>query len=193
MKLLENFFDVEELDERQEGLFQVLNFLLKLLIAGVVFQAILWIYPDTTGLQALLAKVTAFLSDPLIPSSLEVSGIYILSDQARYVITQDCLGWKSASAFIALVFASSERFRDHLGSLVVGTAFILVANLVRIVTTIFLSYRGIISFDIIHDVLWKWSLTFLVLLVWILWYEKVREREPGLWKDLAARIGVQKI
>jgi len=164
----------QELNERQQKLFEGLKFLSKLLFAGLIFQAILFIYPDTTSAQALLAQLIAFLVDPLMKASFTVSGINVVTDGVHYIITQDCLGWKSMAAFTALVFASTEKYRKNLKYVFGGLVLIFLANIVRIVTTIYLSHTGVISFEIIHDTLWKWSLTAIVFVLWMVWFEKLR-------------------
>ncbi|PSH01593.1 MAG: hypothetical protein BRC26_03245, partial [Nanohaloarchaea archaeon QH_8_44_6] len=170
----EKAFDRKEMNQRQKKLFKGLKFLSKLLIAGLIFQSILFIYPDTTSFQVFLAQIVAVIVDPLMKASFSVSGINVVTDGVRYIITQDCLGWKSMAAFTALVFASTEKYRKNLKYIFAGVALIFLANIVRIVTTIYLSHTGIISFQIIHDTLWKWSLTGLVLVLWILWFEKLQ-------------------
>lgn len=173
----EAFPDREELDERQEKLFETLIFFSKLLLAGLFFQAMLYIYPDTSGAQAFLAQIVAFIVDPLMKASFTASGIDVVTDGVTYVITQDCLGWKSMAAFTALIFASTKKYRKNVKYVVGGLILIFLANIVRIVTTIYLSHTGIISFEIIHDTLWKWSLTGLVLVMWLAWFEKLRHVE----------------
>ncbi|MFB6174572.1 MAG: exosortase/archaeosortase family protein [Candidatus Nanohalobium sp.] len=188
MKILPHFFKQDGLNERQQNLYETLEFLSKLLFAGIFFQAILFIYPDTTGIQSLLATISATLTDPFLKASLGHSGIKVTAGNVNYVISQDCIGWKSVSAFTALIFASSDRFRDHIKPLVAGSLLILLANIFRIVTTIALSHRGLISFNVIHDFLWKWSLTFIVFLLWIIWYEDLITPEDLSWKGLSDKI-----
>jgi len=162
-------FTTAELTDRQEKLNKTFLFMLKLLAAGAVFQLILYLYPDTTGLQVALAQqihaITGFFG-----MNFEQQGIYLISDSARYYITQDCLGWKSMAMFTGLVFAGSTRFRNHLKYILGGVIVIYAANIVRIITTLYLSEAGIISFGVIHGIMWKWGLTALVLVMWLVWY-----------------------
>lgn len=170
-------FNPEEFTETQQKLYQTLMFMGKLLIAGAVFQAILYIYPNTTSLQAFFAQIIgAMLSSTGINST--INGISILTSQAEYVITQDCLGWKSMAAFLGLMYASTERTLENLTFILQGIAIVIIANIIRVYTTVVLAERGIISFDLIHDVLWSWSLTFLVLGIWIYWLLELKDREP---------------
>lgn len=173
MNRLEELVEME-MDQRQRKLYSSLVFLSKMLFAGLIFQLILYIYPDTTGAQAFLARIVAALTDPLLKASFTASGIKVVTDGVSYVISQDCLGWKSMAAFTALVFSSAESFRDNLKYVFSGVFLIFLANIVRIVTTIYLSHIGLVSFEVIHDFFWKWSLTALVLFMWVFWFEKLR-------------------
>lgn len=173
MKEIDEIFQKEEMTERQLKLYQILIFFTKLLLVGLVFQAILYIYPDTKGLQALMAHLIALIVNPLMADPFVASGIDIVTKGEIYVISQDCLGWKSIAAYIALIFASSKKFLDHKKALIAGILIIFLANIARIVTTIFLAHGGIISFEVIHDILWKWSLTMIVFLLWIIWFEEI--------------------
>ncbi len=164
-------FDREELDERQKKLYHTSLFLGKLLVAGIFFQLILWVYPDTGLLQSGLAKIVSVL---LQLSGLENTawGIKIFTKDAVYLISQDCLGWKSIAAFTGLIFASDHRLGEHAEFIGLGATAIASANILRVVTTIHLSDLGIVSFDIIHGFLWKWSLTLFVLILWGLWFRQ---------------------
>lgn len=188
MKLLDEYFSKEEMNERQLKLYQILTFFTKLLAVGLVFQTILYIYPDTRGLQALMAQLISVVVNPLMADPFVPSGIDIITEGEIYVISQDCLGWKSIAAYIALIFASSKKFLDHKKALVVGVLLIFIANIVRIVTTIFLAHGGIVPFSVIHDVLWKWSLTGIVFVLWIIWLEGIVTEEKI--KNTLERVGL---
>ncbi|MFB6208086.1 MAG: archaeosortase/exosortase family protein [Candidatus Nanohaloarchaea archaeon] len=137
-------------------------------MAGTVLHLILWIYPDTTPLQAGLASIISrLLSVAGIENYLD--GISVVVGNIRYVITQDCLGWKSMAAFAGLMYASGT-LRDNLETLFYGALIIEIANIVRVFTTVYLAHNGIISFEIIHGIMWKWGLTALVLLMWYAWF-----------------------
>ena len=169
--------DRSEFDETQENLFQTLMFMGKLLMAGAVFHFLLWLYPNTSAFQSFLAElVGAMLS--ATGFSIEVIRTSIFTSRAEYVITQDCLGWKSLAAFTGLMFASTSRTLENMNFVLQGFAVIILANIIRIYTTVFLAERGLISFSIIHDFFWSWSLTLLVFAIWAYWFLVLREREP---------------
>lgn len=177
----------EKFTETQQKLFQTLKFLSKLILAGAVFRGILWIYPNTTLLQSLFAD---FISAMLNSSGIETikQGITLTIGETPYVITQDCLGWKSLAAFTGLVYASTERTLEHLNFILQGIAVIILANIIRVYSTILLAERGIVSFNVIHDFLWSWSLTALVLVLWAYWFTNVKDREPLFQKKIKERV-----
>lgn len=169
-KISEKLPEKEELSEKQERLLETNIFLGKMLFVGAIFHLILFIYPDTTPLQSAYADMIAGLMNQF-GYSFTSSGVYVLPG---YEITQDCLGWKSMMAFTALIYASSEKVSEHVKYILAGIGVLAVANVVRIVTTIHLSDIGLISFEVIHGVLWKWSLTALVLVAWVYWFRNYR-------------------
>ncbi len=161
----------EDLSEQQEKLLDTNIFLGKMLAVGAVFHAILYIYPNTTPVQAVFSDLIAGIMN-FIGYSFSSPSVYILNGSTAYEITQDCLGWKSMMAFTALMYASPGRLSDRLKYLFAGLGVIALANIVRVVTTIHLTELGVISFDVIHGFLWKWSLTAVVFVSWVYWFRK---------------------
>ncbi len=160
---------IKNLDERQRKLFETTVFMGKMLIAGAFFHLMLLIYPNTTGLQAVLAEITQRILE-IFGIDLERQGINLIDYNVTYVVTQDCLGWKSMSAFAALIFSSTNQYRKYVKPLIVGLTAIAIVNIIRIVTTIYFSHIGLISFEIVHSFLWKWGLTFFVIAIWMIWF-----------------------
>lgn len=161
----------EQLSEREEKLFDTSIFLFKLLLAGAFFQLILLTEPDTYGLQSFLASVTQEVLQ-FTGLSLERQGALLIGPASSYLVTQDCLGWKSMSAFTGLVFASSSSPGKIVRTAALGVSALFLVNIFRIVTTVYLSYMNIISFEIIHSFLWQWGLTAVVLVMWFGWMKR---------------------
>ena len=157
---------VEEID--QEKLEKTLVFIGKLLVAGLFFRAFLYFSPSTSGLQSFLAQtINYFLS--ILGITVERNGYMLVDQTTTYIVTQDCLGWKSMAAFTALVFASTEKMLKHSRILISGLGAIIAFNFLRVLTTIILSHYGVVSFDIIHTLFWKWGMTLIVFLLWSSW------------------------
>jgi len=91
----------------------------KMLGAGAVFHLILLLYPSTYGFQSALAEITQRILG-IFGIYLERQGINLIDYNVTYVVTQDCLGWKSMSAFTALVFSSTNEYRKYFKPLLVG-------------------------------------------------------------------------
>lgn len=169
---MKNFFDTEDMTEKQKKLLESNIFLGKMLAIGAVFHLILWIYPDTSSIQARYAEFITVLMN-FLGYNFRAESVYILPG---YEITQDCLGWKSIMAYSALVISSAENVKKNIRYILAGIGVIMLANVVRIITTIHLSEIGLISFEVIHGFLWKWSLTAIVLVSWIYWFTKYRDQ-----------------
>ena len=175
--------ELEELEDRDKKLYVTSIFVSKMVLTGFVFQLILRIYPDTYGLQSFLAQITQLVLNS-VDLELERQGALLFDSQAAYLVTQDCLGWKSMAAFTALVFSSTSGYRKHLKPVLAGIVVISLVNIFRISTTVYLSHINLISFDIIHSFFWKWVLTFTVLALWALWLYKNsgKAKTKGIFK-----------
>lgn len=160
--------DRSDFNERQERLFDTTIFLAKIIFAGLIVRGIVFLNPDTYILQKYLALLVAEIF-MVAGWDVGLDGIILNIGENLYEINQDCLGWKSMAAFVALIFASTNRYRKHLKFVLAGLFLILFANLIRILSTIYLAELGIISWDIIHGFLWRWGLTFFVLILWSYW------------------------
>ncbi|MBC5793068.1 MAG: exosortase/archaeosortase family protein [Nanohaloarchaea archaeon] len=153
-------------NEKQRKLLETSKFIGKLVLAGIIFQILLFLGVDLEPFQELLAHITSSLLS-FLGIDFTVQGYLLVGETVDYLITRDCTGWKSVAAFTGLMFASEgHRNWKYLAS---GVLLIQLVNVLRIVTTVYLSYTGIISFDIIHSIFWRWGLTFVVLVLWGLW------------------------
>lgn len=167
-------FDPDEMNSRQNKLFELLQFFTRLLAVGAVFHFLLWLYPDTTTYQDFLTQTLTWGLN-LFGYEFTTSGFRIVTPGVDYLITQDCTGWKSGMALIGLVYASTGSLRNHLKFIGAGLAGIWLANYIRVMTTIILTEAGILSFDVVHGFLWRWGLTAFVFALWIIWYRGLQD------------------
>lgn len=171
--ITEKLPDIEDMNDQQRKLFRTSKFLGKLLIAGAVFHLLLFIYPSTYGIQSWFAGFISGILNSLGINSSH-SSYFVLLESGTYRITQDCLGWKSMAAFTGLIYASGSLKKNYR-FLLTGIGVLAAANIVRVISTVYLSHTGIIAFEIIHGTLWKWGLTAVVLLLWIYWFRSQQE------------------
>ncbi|MFB6209849.1 MAG: exosortase/archaeosortase family protein [Candidatus Nanohaloarchaea archaeon] len=150
--------------EKQPRNVKMAKFVGKLLAMGILFHLILFLDPETTFPQEILADMSSWFLN-LLGYSFETRGVTVFGLEGAYIITRDCLGWKSVAVFSALVIATPE-IKRKTRKLFFGTLMILVANFVRVTSTVILAEEKIISFDLIHTLLWRWGMTFLVLAIW---------------------------
>ena len=151
-------------------------FLMKLLISGLVFYALSVFLPPLYDVQIGFA---ALIGELLQLSGLpaEYAGLYIYLGESTYLIVRDCLGWKSLALLTGLYYSSTSNYSRHARALVSGLLLIAVSNVLRVYSTILVAEVGLVSFEVVHSVLWRWSLSLVVLGVWIYW---MRGFSPGL-------------
>lgn len=149
-------------NERQEKLFLTSKFLLRLLALGIVFRVAIFLLPTMIPLQKAFAAVSAIILETAIPE-ITRSGIDIKAGE-WFRITRDCTGWKSVAALTGISVASKTW---NLKFLLKGILLIAAANVLRIVTVIYLDFAGIASFDLVHGFFWRWGLTAIVLGFWL--------------------------
>lgn len=96
-------------------------------------------------------------------------------------IIWDCVGWKSALALLALVWAvPGVSNKKRLPALWLVPA-LLVLNIFRLATTILAGYLwGGWAFDLVHLTLWRYGLTIIIFLLWVGWMKKNRILEEAL-------------
>ena len=142
-----------------------MSFLGKMLVFGIAFQSILYWNPDTSIIQQFFARITGELL-VVLGMDYSYSGISVVGREGIYLITRDCLGWKSIALASALIISTSE-IREKAKYVILGMFLVFIANIIRVLTTIILAEQGIVSFEIIHTFLWRWGLAALVLGFWI--------------------------
>ena len=154
-----------------------------------IFAALLGVYFAFTATQPyaelllpylrLNASVSAAILDFF---SGDVSAVdnSIISPRFSVVIARGCDAIDPSAVFLAAVVAFPVSIRRKLPGMIVGTALLLVINLVRIVT---LYYAGIYypdAFETLHHDVWQGLFIMLALLFWMIWagWAQRPRREP---------------
>ena len=179
-------FDPEDMNDFDRRLYETTKFVGKLLIAGLVFRGVLFVIPTTYQVQAAFTSLIGYL---LSFTGLEVmtEGIRLFTDEAVYIIVQDCLGWKSMAVFLGLMWASTKRTLEHLNYILAGLGVLVIGNVLRVFSTVYLAEIGLFSYEIIHGVLWRWSLTLIVLGIWGFWLRN-RKKEDKFDKKIKEQV-----
>lgn len=156
------------LTPRQRTLLHALTFLLRFTLLAAPFYLLLDSGWNADGLRRLTAHLSAAV---LRTVGVEASstGSFLRAGDLLVNVTRDSTGWKSVIAFTALVVASQRPWRSRLAGIVAGVAAIVVANLLRVTSTVYATTVFGIDYELLHTVLWRWGLTAAVIVIWAVW------------------------
>ena len=163
----------KKLTPRQQGLWNTLHFLIRLLILSIPLYIILSLPGVLMPIQSMVTHNSVFLLSLNYPVSHENFFVEIQSpgNELRFLISEDCTGWKSMLFLFALVFATlGVSLKKRLLGLLIGIPIIYLGNLSRIFMIVFIQQNwGTLAAEIFHTWLWSLGLIALVILVWIAW------------------------
>ena len=161
----------------------VLWFVGMLVVLMGVFNAVFYTYlsdaPFFHRYLVLNAHTTGAILD-FFGADVNVNGDALVSDNFSLGIRRGCDAIQATAFFIFLIFASPSRMRflSRIPYAIAGTVFLLLLNLVRIIT---LYYSGMYCskaiFDFLHVDLWQAIFIFLPLVLWLMWTRRA-ERSP---------------
>lgn len=159
----------------------VLRFVLVLVVLMVAFNVsfLYWISEGRffEGYLALNADAGAAILNAF-GENARAMGTHLSSSRYALDIKRGCDGLQASVFFAIAVIASpcGVAMLARLPVIIVGTSFLLVFNLVRIVS---LYYTGIYFpdlFDIMHVDVWQPVFIFLPLFLWAMWARSVERR-----------------
>ena len=93
---------------------------------------------------------------------------FVVIGNKAYEISWDSTGWKSLYTFVALIISTPIHHKRKIKPLVIGLLSIFLFNITRIAATIYLSYKEIYSFDLLHLGLWRWGSIGFLLFMWFI-------------------------
>ncbi|MDY6776802.1 MAG: exosortase/archaeosortase family protein [Candidatus Nanohaloarchaea archaeon] len=159
----------ERMSDRQARMFDSFVFLVKFTALAAPLYLILGSGWNAHHLREAVALLSSGLVEVLGVETAH-HGSFISSGNLLVDVTRDSTGWKSVMVFAALVFATGKRLSYKIKGLAVGTAAIFVVNLLRISTMIYAVRVFEVEYELLHMLLWRWGLTFVVLSLWIFWF-----------------------
>lgn len=175
----------KELSDEQKKYGFILDFIIRFIILALPFYYIRSCNYDFEFFRIFVTKHTYYLAK-LLGTSVE-----LVSDTSIFITTQpknvqidiiaDCVGWKSALAFCALVCAlPAVSVKKRLKGILAGLPIIYIANIIRLslLAKIVSSY-GTDAFDIWHTFFFREGLVVLIFLLWVFWVEKVAWKEEN--------------
>ena len=151
---------------------QTLVFLLRLLLLSVPVYMIIY-FVNLYPLQVMVATHTTFL--------LKLMGFHVAMEGAavsvgtekpfNFIISEDSTGWKSFLFLSALIIAvPGIKWKKRVIGIFYGIIALYIGNILRVLTIV-ISERiyGMNIAMLIHDWLWEFGLTAMVLVLWVVW------------------------
>jgi exosortase/archaeosortase family protein len=174
-----------ELSSEQRKLFEILLFLIKLILFSIPLYLILAFPGILIPLQEVVSE-NVYLILKSMGSGVSRNGFLLTMDGIAFMVSEDCTGWKSMLFLTALIFAvPGVEIKKRLAGIVVGVPLIYIGNLVRIlaVVSIWETY-GYETASLVHDYFWQAGLISLVLVIWVLWLHFAGKMEITFLKRL---------
>ena len=163
------------LTERQERLYQLLIFLVRLLLFSVPLYLVIDVGISLSGLQQITVSWTLWLLAALgLPATADAFLITIGgATPFSFFISEDCTAWKSILFFLALVFAVPHGKKRVWAFL--GLPIIWLGNLGRIIGAVLIQQTyGTPAALLAHDIFWRLGMVALVLGLWAVWLKTTK-------------------
>ena len=173
----------------QKRLWNILMFLVRLLILSIPLYLVLVFAIDLSPLQNTVATHSAYVLKAMGYNVFQ-QGYQIIvggvTDNFYFMINEDCTGWKSMLFLFALIFAvPGIPLKKRLIGLVIGIPIIWTGNLMRVVGVVLAERAWGLDYALmLHDYGYRLGLVALVLIVWIVWL-RLSRAEKSVWKSLS--------
>ena len=128
---------------------------------------------DTTAFRpylALIARVVGGIIG-LFGYEATVTETVIHTPQFPIEIVRGCDAIEPAATYIAAVLASPVGFWPKIPGILIGTATIMLFNLVRIVSLFFVGVYYPSAFNLIHEGVWQAAFVILAIVFWAVWVQ----------------------
>jgi exosortase/archaeosortase family protein len=128
---------------------------------------------------ALNARVSVVLLNGMGWEDVTAEGKAIRSPGGSSIqIEKGCDAVEPSALFVAAVLASPVVLRRKIPAVLLGTALLLVLNLVRIVTLYLTARYARSIFDTMHLDVWQAAFIVLAIFFWAVWASWVRRAPP---------------
>lgn len=178
----------------QKNLWNILWFLIRLLILAIPLYLIIFLAVDLTPLQVTVASQTSYILDNLGFNVIQ-EGYHIIvgtiEDHFYFMINEDCTGWKSMLFLFALIFAVPRiSWKNRFIGLIIGIPIIWIANLGRVIGVVLAEGMWGLDFAMsLHDYGYRLGMIAVVLLIWLIWFRLSKEKEKNILGRLSDLFG----
>ena len=142
---------------------------------------LLWGWVDLLPLQRAIASLSgSLISFSGIPA--KVADIEIFLPHAHWRVVSECTAISAIVVFSSLVLVFPANWNSRLIGLLVGIPLLMGANISRLFALAWVSHWLPGKAELFHDYVWQMVFLCLVVLMWLVWMNKVvgREKHPEL-------------
>ena len=126
----------------------------------------------------LTAKTTSFVLNIVGINAVLGEGSTIFLSGLSLEIIFECTGVLSMIAYSACVLAYPATWKKRAAGILLGVPGLFIINIARLVFLAFIGiYYSAEVFEYMHGYLWHITLVIFVVLIWLLWIEKVVQKE----------------
>jgi len=128
---------------------------------------------ETTAFRPYLAFIARVVGGilGLFGYMATVTETAIHTPQFSLEIVRGCDAIEPAAIYIAAIIASPVGFWPRIPGILIGTAAIMVINLVRIVSLYFVGVYYPSAFNMIHEGVWQAAFVVLAIVFWAVWVQ----------------------
>lgn len=178
----------------QKRLWNILWFLIRLLVLSIPLYLIIFLAVDLTPMQATVASQTSYILESMGFNVIQ-EGYHIIvgtiEDHFYFMINEDCTGWKSMLFLFALIFAVPRiSWKKRFIGLIIGIPIIWIANLGRVIGVVLAERMWGLEFAMsLHDYGYRLGMIAVVLLIWLIWFRLSKEKEKNILGRLSDLFG----
>lgn len=135
---------------------------------------------ETTAFRPYLALIARTVGGILSVFGYDISVAETTVHSSRFSmeIVRGCDAIEPAAVYIAAVIASPVGLWPRIPGILIGTAAIMLINLLRIVSLYFVGvyYPG--AFNMIHEGVWQAAFVVLAIVFWAVWVQWATREKP---------------
>jgi len=122
----------------------------------------------------------AWLAGLLISfSGLDVvqKGVYLIFANEQWKMSTECTALTAMIVFVAFIVVYPSSIKSKAIAILAGLPFMFFANIVRLFTLAWATELCAKYAHWIHDYVWQVTFLFLIAVMWLVWIDKVVNRE----------------
>ncbi|MBN1756292.1 archaeosortase/exosortase family protein [bacterium] len=154
---------------------KVLKFvLLVVLFAALEYLFLYFILPDKVNflIQSGTARVVFWIIS-LLGIEAAIFGDVINLGTISLQIVYECTGGFAFFIYSSCVLAYPSKWKEKLLGHLIGLISIFLMNIIRLVLIAWVGIKSKPAFDFIHNYLWQGTFIVFVILIWIIWVDKI--------------------